>query len=114
METSLGDCVVSPRLSRLSRETLKECLVSLRSMQVVLHYISLFGHVYDGLDVRAPSICYECILSPLVNKEPALANGRAEYSRVGNPSRDREGKKTRQRRHVITQEARGNKPQTSW
>lgn len=51
---------MSPRLSRLSRETLKECLVSqLRNMQLVWPHISLFGHVRDGLDVRFPSICYE-------------------------------------------------------
>ena len=40
-----------------------------------------------------PSICYEYVLLPLVNKEAALTYGRAEYNKVGNSSRDRGGKK---------------------
>ena len=40
-----------------------------------------------------PSVCCEYVLLPLVNKEAALTYGRAEYSKAGNPSRDRRGKK---------------------
>ena len=61
-------------------------------------------------DVRFPSVCCEYILLPLVNKEASLAYGRAEYSKVGNPSRDKGGKKVESgRRHG----ARG-KPQALW
>ena len=42
-----------------------------------------------------PSVCYEYVLLPLVNKEFALASGKAEYSKVGNLSRDREGTKAK-------------------
>ena len=44
-------------------------------------------------DVGFPSVWYEYVLLPLVNKESALAYGRIEYSKSGNPSRDRGGKK---------------------
>ena len=44
-------------------------------------------------DVGFPSVGCEYVLLPLVSKEAALANGRAVYSKVGNPSRDRGGKK---------------------
>ena len=44
-------------------------------------------------DVGFPSVCCEYVLLPLVNKEAALAYGKAEYSKAGNPSRDRGGKK---------------------
>ena len=30
-----------------------------------------------------PSVCYEYVLSPLVNKEASLAYGIAEYSQAG-------------------------------
>ena len=40
-----------------------------------------------------PSVCYEYGLLTLVNKEAVSAYGRAEYSKVGNPSRDKGGKK---------------------
>ena len=40
-----------------------------------------------------PSVCCKYVLLTLVNKETALAYGREEYSEVGNPSRDRGGKK---------------------
>lgn len=33
----------------------------------------------SSLDVGFPSVCYEHVLSLLVNKEDTLANGRAEY-----------------------------------
>ena len=56
-------------------------------------------------DVGFPSVCCEYVLSPLVNKEAALSYGRAEYSNVGNPSRDRGGKESG-RQHVAIQEAR--------
>ena len=65
--------------------------------------------------MQFPSVCCEYVLLSLVNKEAALAYGRAEYSKVENPSRDRGGKKAESgRRHGATQEARGNRPQASW
>ena len=52
------------------------------------------------------------VLLPLANKETASAHGRAEYSKVGNPSRDRGGKKAESgRHHVAAQETRGKKLQ---
>ena len=33
-------------------------------------------------DVGFPSVCCECVLLPLVNKEATLAYGRAEYSQI--------------------------------
>ena len=36
-----------------------------------------------GGDVGFPSVCYEYVLSPLVNKEAALAYSRVEYSQAG-------------------------------
>ena len=41
------------------------------------------------VDVGCPSICYEYVLLPLVNKEAALTSDRAEDNKVGNPSRER-------------------------
>lgn len=37
-----------------------------------------------GSDMGLPSVCSECVLLPLVNKETALAHGRAEYRQVKN------------------------------
>ena len=49
------------------------------------------------------SVCCEYVSLLLVNKEAALAYGRAEYSKAGNPSRDRRGKKVEPGRyHVAT------------
>ena len=45
------------------------------------------------LDVGFPYVCCEYVLLPLVNKETSLVYVRAEYSKVGNPSRDRRGTK---------------------
>ena len=42
---------------------------------------------------KIPSVCNEYVLLPLINKEASLANGRAEYSKAENPSRDRVEKK---------------------
>ena len=52
-----------------------------------------------------PSECYEYVLLSLVNKEAALAYGRAEY-KVGSPSRERGGGKMveSERRHVALKE----------
>ena len=47
------------------------------------------------IDVGFPSVCYEYVLFPLVNKDIALAYGKAEYNKAGNPSRDRGGKKAK-------------------
>ena len=47
----------------------------------------------ETIDVGFPSVWYEYVLLPLVNKEATLAYGRAECSKVGNPSRNRGGKK---------------------
>ena len=44
-------------------------------------------------DVGFPFVCCEYVLLPLVNNETALVYGRAEYSKMGNPNRDRGGKK---------------------
>ena len=55
-------------------------------------------------DVGFPSVCCKYVLLPLVNKESALAYGRAEYSKVGNPSRDRGGKKAESGRHHVNAE----------
>ena len=41
---------------------------------------------------HSPSACCEYVLLPLVNKEDALAYVRAEYSKVGNTSRDKRRK----------------------
>ena len=50
------------------------------------------------------SVCCEYLLSLLVNKEDALAYGRAEYSKPENPSRDKGGKKAESERcHVATE-----------
>ena len=50
------------------------------------------------------SVCCKYVLLPLVNKEAALAYGRAEYSKVGNPSRNRGGKKVESgKRHVAAE-----------
>ena len=43
-------------------------------------------------EVGFPSVYCECVLLPLVNKEVSLAYDRAEYSKAGNPSRDKRGK----------------------
>ena len=45
--------------------------------------------VVMSLDVGFPSVCCEYGLSPLVNKDATLACDMAEYSKTGNPSRDR-------------------------
>ena len=64
-----------------------------------------------GDDVGFPSVCYEYVLLPLVNKEVSLAYDRAGCSKVRNSSRDRGGKEAESGRcHVAAQEARGNKP----
>ena len=39
------------------------------------------------------SECCEYVLLALVNKDTVLAYGRVEFSKVGNPGRDRGGKK---------------------
>ena len=62
---------------------------------------------------NSPSVYCDYILLPLVNKEAALAYGRAEYSKKGNPRRG--GKKSESVWcHVAPEEARGNKPGASW
>ena len=53
------------------------------------------------VDVGFPSVCCECVLLPLVNKEAALAYVREEYSKAENPSRDRGGKKAESGRHHL-------------
>ena len=60
-----------------------------------------------GDDVGVSSVCCEYILLPLVTKETALAYGRVEYNKVGNPSRDRRGRKVEsERRHVSRQRSK--------
>ena len=54
--------------------------------------------------VGFPSVCCEYVLLSLVNKEAGLAYGRAEYSKAGNPSRDRGGKKTESGRCQVSAE----------
>ena len=50
------------------------------------------------------------VLLPLVNKEAALAYGKAEYSKVGNSNRDRGAKKADSERcHVVAEEKRHHK-----
>ena len=43
-------------------------------------------------DVGGPSVCCECILLPLVNKEAPLTYSRDEYNKAENSSRDRRRK----------------------
>ena len=65
----------------------------------------------QGSNVAFPSVCFEYVLLPLVNKETALAYGKAEDSKSENLSRDRGGKKAEPERcHVATQKPRSNKP----
>ena len=52
--------------------------------------------IQAGLDCDEVSLLSLQSLVPLVNKEDSLAYGNAEYSKAGNPSRDREGKKAEQ------------------
>ena len=53
------------------------------------------------------SECCEYVLLALVNKDTVLAYGRVEFSKVGNPGRDRGGKKMESgRRHVATERGR--------
>ena len=55
-------------------------------------------------------VCCEYVLLSLVNKVDALAFGRAEYSKTGNPSRDGRGKKVESgRRHAA---AKGERHQS--
>lgn len=42
-----------------------------------------------GYDVGTHSVCSEYVLLPLVKKESALAYGRSEYSKAGNPSNEK-------------------------
>ena len=68
-------------------------------------------HQLDGF----PSVCHGDVLLSLVNKEAALAYGRAEYSKAGNSSTDKGGKKAElERCQVAAEGERGNKPRSSW
>ena len=49
-------------------------------------------------------MCYEYVLLPLVNNEASLAYGRTEYSREGNPGRDKGGKEVESERCHIAAE----------
>ena len=51
----------------------------------------------QGDDMGFPSVYYEYVLLPLVKNEATLTYDRAEYSKTGNPSRDRGGMKASQR-----------------
>ena len=51
------------------------------------------------IDLEFPCVCCEYVLLPLVNKEATLAYGRAEYSKVGIPSRNRGCKKAESGKH---------------
>ena len=54
--------------------------------------------------MQFPSVCCEYVLLPFVNKEAALAYGRAEQSKEGNLSRDRGRKKAESgRRHIAAE-----------
>ena len=55
-------------------------------------------------DVGFPSVCYEYALFSLVNKEAILVYGRAKYSKAGNPSKDRGGKKVNSDRYRVAAE----------
>ena len=62
-----------------------------------------------------PSVCYKCVLLPLFNKEAALSYGRTEYSKAGDPSRDRGGRKVESGRlHVATQKGRTTSLTVKW
>ena len=52
---------------------------------------SIFSNPF--LDVGCPSVCCDCVLQPLGNKEAALAYGRVEYSEAGNPNKEKREKK---------------------
>ena len=47
-----------------------------------------FSCFVESFDMGCPSVCCEYVLLPLVDKEAALSYGRAEYSKLGNSSRD--------------------------
>ena len=67
-------------------------------------HISLVPERGPLTDVGCPSVCCEYVLLLLVNKEAALVCGRAEYSKAGNPSRDRGEKKAELGSHHIIAE----------
>ena len=66
--------------------------MSLESSTVQKDLILKILFIAFTYDVGYPYICCEYVLLPLVNKEAALVYGRAEYSKAGIPSRDKEGK----------------------
>ena len=49
-----------------------------------------------------PFVSCEHVLLPMVNKDTALAYGKADYSKVGNQSRNRGGKKVETGRCHVT------------
>ena len=49
-----------------------------------------------------PSVCCEHVLLPIINKDTALAYGKADYSKVGNQCRNRGGKKFESGRCHVT------------
>ena len=55
--------------------------------------VQLRGKKSPKYDVGFPSACSEYVLLSLFNKESPLAYGRVVYSKAGNQSRDRGGKK---------------------
>ena len=57
-----------------------------------------------------PSVCYEYVLFPLVNKDTALTYGKAEYNKAGNSSRNGGGKKAKSEiTHVASEGERCHK-----
>lgn len=57
-------------------------------LEVVCSVLHVCSNKNFYFDLGYPSVCCEYVLLPLVNKEAALSQGKAEYSLVGNPNRE--------------------------
>ena len=74
---------------------LNNCFVYVILLCLSLKTFLLFRQKRGG-DVQFPSVCYEYVLLPLVNREAALVYSRAEYSQTGRDvEREAESKRCR-------------------